>query len=38
MSQLKMIKIQKWPELENSELISFYNDIKANKVRDVQLT
>jgi len=35
MSQLKVINVQKWPELENSELISFYDHIRANKVSEL---
>lgn len=28
-----MVSVQNWPELSNTELITYYNEIKANKVR-----
>lgn len=32
MSQFKSINIQNWSELDKNEYISYYNEIKSNKV------
>jgi len=38
MSQFKSINIQNWSELDKNEYISYYNEIKSNKVNFFSLS